>query len=176
MKTLVVAAALITKGGRILVTQREERDDWGLLWEFPGGTLEEDEGPHECIKRELREELGIGVEIEGICQVVYKRYEGFNILLLAYQCTITEGIPSAIRCREVRENYNPKEKLYLFRQDYTTSTGKEIFLSYENKDRTKLENNIFRQIFTNIRSKLIQIDTIKTRNSIIQNRNIVRLF
>ncbi|OGP54365.1 MAG: hypothetical protein A2Y65_09185 [Deltaproteobacteria bacterium RBG_13_52_11] len=102
MKTLVVAAALITKGGRILVTQREERDDWGLLWEFPGGTLEEDEGPHECIKRELREELGIGVEIEGICQVVYKRYEGFNILLLAYQCRITEGTPSALGCREVR--------------------------------------------------------------------------
>jgi 8-oxo-dGTP diphosphatase len=102
MKTLVVAAALITRVGRILVAQREEKDDWGLHWEFPGGTLEQDEGPHECIKRELREELGIGVEVEEICQAVFKRYEGFNILLLAYQCTITEGIPSAIRCREIR--------------------------------------------------------------------------
>lgn len=43
-----------------------------------------------------------------------------------------------IRCREVRENYNPKEKLYLFRQDYQASGGKEIFLSFENKNRTKL--------------------------------------
>ena len=102
MKTLVVTAALITKGERILVAQREETNDWGLHWEFPGGKVEEDEGPHECIKRELREELGIGVEIEAIRQSVFKQYEGFNILLLAYQCRITEGIPSAIRCREVR--------------------------------------------------------------------------
>jgi 8-oxo-dGTP diphosphatase len=96
MKTLVVAAALIIKGGRILVAQREESDEWGLYWEFPGGTLEEDEGPQDCIKRELREELGIEVEAKEICEAV------FNILLLAYLCTITEGTPSAIRCREVR--------------------------------------------------------------------------
>jgi len=43
-----------------------------------------------------------------------------------------------IRCREVRENYNPKEKPELFRQDYEASEGKEIFLSYENKKREKL--------------------------------------
>ena len=43
-----------------------------------------------------------------------------------------------IRCREVKENYKPKEKLYLFRQDYPASGGKEIFLSYENKNRSRL--------------------------------------
>jgi elongator complex protein 3 len=43
-----------------------------------------------------------------------------------------------IRCREVREKYNLKEKVYLFREDYYASGGKEIFLSFENKNRTKL--------------------------------------
>jgi elongator complex protein 3 len=43
-----------------------------------------------------------------------------------------------IRCREVRERYDPKEKVYLFREDYQASGGKEIFLSFENKKRTKL--------------------------------------
>ena len=43
-----------------------------------------------------------------------------------------------IRCREVREEYDPKEKIYLFRQDYQASGGKEIFLSFENKNQTKL--------------------------------------
>ncbi len=43
-----------------------------------------------------------------------------------------------IRCREVREKYEPKEKLYLYRQDYDASGGREIFLSFENKNRTKL--------------------------------------
>ncbi|MFC1630002.1 tRNA uridine(34) 5-carboxymethylaminomethyl modification radical SAM/GNAT enzyme Elp3 [Patescibacteria group bacterium] len=43
-----------------------------------------------------------------------------------------------IRCREVKEDYNPKEKLILFRKDYSASHGKEIFLSFENKNRSKL--------------------------------------
>jgi elongator complex protein 3 len=43
-----------------------------------------------------------------------------------------------IRCREVKEDYRPKEKLCLFRQNYNASGGKEIFLSFENKNRTRL--------------------------------------
>jgi elongator complex protein 3 len=38
----------------------------------------------------------------------------------------------------VRERYDPKEKVYLFREDYEASGGKEIFLSFENKERAKL--------------------------------------
>ena len=43
-----------------------------------------------------------------------------------------------IRCREIREKYTPEEKIYLFREDYEASGGKEIFLSFENKNRQKL--------------------------------------
>jgi 8-oxo-dGTP diphosphatase len=101
MKTLIVAAALIAQGKRILLAQREAGDDWGLRWEFPGGTLEDDEGPRECIRRELREELGVEVEVGDIYHVTFQRYECFNVLLLLYQCSITRGVPAAIACREV---------------------------------------------------------------------------
>ncbi len=43
-----------------------------------------------------------------------------------------------IRCREVRQEYCPKEKLVLFRQDYRASEGKEIFLSFEDQKRERL--------------------------------------
>jgi elongator complex protein 3 len=43
-----------------------------------------------------------------------------------------------IRCREVRKTYDPKERIYLFRKDYEASDGREIFLSFENENRTKL--------------------------------------
>lgn len=43
-----------------------------------------------------------------------------------------------IRCREIRGAYSSKEKTYLFRQDYDASDGKEIFLSFETKNREKL--------------------------------------
>ncbi|GAG05164.1 unnamed protein product, partial [marine sediment metagenome] len=45
---------------------------------------------------------------------------------------------NCIRCREVKGDYQSKEKIYLFREDYNASGGKEIFLSFENKKRTKL--------------------------------------
>ena len=45
---------------------------------------------------------------------------------------------NCIRCREVKSSYDSKEKIYLFREDYSASKGKEIFLSFENKERTRL--------------------------------------
>lgn len=43
-----------------------------------------------------------------------------------------------IRCREVKENYDPDEELKLFKEEYEASGGKEIVLTFENKDRSKL--------------------------------------
>ncbi len=43
-----------------------------------------------------------------------------------------------IRCREIKGDYNPQEKIILVRRDYQASQGKEIFLSFENEDKTKL--------------------------------------
>ena len=54
-----------------------------------------------------------------------------------------------IRCREVREDYDPKEKLYLFRQNYSASQGKEIFLTFENKNKTKLYSLLRLRIYNN---------------------------
>jgi len=43
-----------------------------------------------------------------------------------------------IRCREVKSGYDPNEKIILVRRDYMASDGKEIFLSFENENKTKL--------------------------------------
>ncbi len=64
-----------------------------------------------------------------------------------------------IRCREIREKYNPKEKIYLFRQDYKASDGKEIFLSYESKNRTKLYSLLRLRITSNNSAIIREIHT-----------------
>ncbi|PJE69250.1 tRNA uridine(34) 5-carboxymethylaminomethyl modification radical SAM/GNAT enzyme Elp3, partial [Candidatus Shapirobacteria bacterium CG10_big_fil_rev_8_21_14_0_10_38_14] len=64
-----------------------------------------------------------------------------------------------IRCREVRENYNPKEKLYLFRQNYMASGGKEIFLSFENKNKTKLYSLLRLRITSNNQAIIREVHT-----------------
>ena len=67
-----------------------------------------------------------GVKISNLREVVQRKMKEKGL-----KC-------KCIRCREVREGYKPNEKLYLFREDYWASNGKEIFLSFENKEREKL--------------------------------------
>jgi len=43
-----------------------------------------------------------------------------------------------IRCREIKGDYNSKEKMFLLKINYKASGGLEIFLSFENKNRTRL--------------------------------------
>ncbi|PJE69466.1 MAG: tRNA uridine(34) 5-carboxymethylaminomethyl modification radical SAM/GNAT enzyme Elp3 [Candidatus Staskawiczbacteria bacterium CG10_big_fil_rev_8_21_14_0_10_38_10] len=47
-------------------------------------------------------------------------------------------ICKCIRCREVKEKFKTGEEICLFREDYEASGGKEMFLSFENKNRSKL--------------------------------------
>src|SRR5215467_9861122 len=58
-----VVAALIVKGGKILVCQRTKHQTMPLKWEFPGGKIEEGEQPRDALRRELEEELGITATI-----------------------------------------------------------------------------------------------------------------
>jgi elongator complex protein 3 len=55
-----------------------------------------------------------------------------------------------IRCREVKGDYDEKEKIFLFRKDYQASCGNEIFLSWENKDRSKLYSLLRLRILKNL--------------------------
>jgi 8-oxo-dGTP diphosphatase len=54
-----VAAALIMRGGEVLIGQRRADQPMALQWEFPGGKIEAGESPEQALARELDEELGI---------------------------------------------------------------------------------------------------------------------
>ena len=55
----LVAAALIVRGGEVLIGQRRSDQPMASQWEFPGGKIEPGESPEEALARELEEELGI---------------------------------------------------------------------------------------------------------------------
>ena len=58
-----VAAALIVRGGEVLICQRRADQPMALQWEFPGGKIEPGESPEQALVRELHEELGIDAKI-----------------------------------------------------------------------------------------------------------------
>lgn len=58
-----VAVAIIEKNGKILIAKRVGKDSWGPNWSFLGGKVDGCETLHECLQRELQEELNIQAEI-----------------------------------------------------------------------------------------------------------------
>jgi 8-oxo-dGTP diphosphatase len=102
MRTVIVVAALLAGQGKILLAQRREGDEQGLLWEFPGGKVEGGEEPRQALRRELREELGVEAEVGLIFDGNYYAYPKYPVFLLVYHCRIREGIPRPLGCRELQ--------------------------------------------------------------------------
>ena len=118
VKTIIVAAGVILEQGKVLVTQRKADATQGLLWEFPGGKVEEDEEPREALRRELKEELDIEVEVGTIFDAVFHPYPEYPILLLTYHCRVEKGILKPIGCHDLRwVNLRELQRLAMPRAD-----------------------------------------------------------
>lgn len=71
-KKVEVSAAVIIRDGEVLLTSRD--DHGGRHWEFPGGKREPGESFAECLRRELREELGIEVMVFDVMYCIEHEY------------------------------------------------------------------------------------------------------
>jgi 8-oxo-dGTP diphosphatase len=86
-----VTAAVIEKDGKILIARRKREDPLGGKWEFPGGKIESGETPEDCLRRELREELGIETRVEEFLCTSRYVYRHITIELLAYRTSYVSG-------------------------------------------------------------------------------------
>ena len=86
-----VTCANIYFNDKILVTQRSEKMQLPLKWEFPGGKLEKNESEIECIKREIKEEININIDIlKKLSNSVYD-YGTFKINLIPFIANYISG-------------------------------------------------------------------------------------
>lgn len=87
----MVAAAVIERDGRVLIAKRKKGWRFAGKWEFPGGKIEPNETPEECLRRELREELGIETEIGDFFCSSTHAYPHATVQLLVYQAFHVSG-------------------------------------------------------------------------------------
>lgn len=96
MKQVTVSGAVIlrtnpdTNKKEIFATQRGY-GDYKDGWEIPGGKLEPEETPEQCIVREIKEELATDVKAEKILGVVDYDYPNFHLTMHCILCTIVSG-------------------------------------------------------------------------------------
>ena len=86
-----VVAALIEREGRYLITKRRASAVLPLLWEFPGGRVEDGETDAEALCREVMERLGVHARVGMLISFVDHEYENYRVGLHLYQCELEEG-------------------------------------------------------------------------------------
>ena len=100
---LHIAIALIWRDGKVLCARRRaDAEHLPNVWEFPGGKSEADETLDDCVRREVREEIGVEVRVIGARATITHDYEVRTVTLHPFDCAIVEGEPQALGNAELR--------------------------------------------------------------------------
>jgi mutator protein MutT len=101
-KPVDVAAALVFRNGKVLITRRPADTHLGGLWEFPGGKRKPGETFEQCLARELQEELGVQILVGELFETVSHRYAEKTVLLKFFVCHLPDGEPQPLGCAALR--------------------------------------------------------------------------
>ena len=88
MKHIEVVAGIIEYDGKILCMERAQGkyDYVSFKWEFPGGKIEVGETKEEALKRELREEMEMDIDIISHFLDVHHEYPDFTMNMYSFKC------------------------------------------------------------------------------------------
>lgn len=83
-----MVAAVIERDGCYLITQRRPTAVLAMLWEFPGGKVEEGESDASALRREVRHRLGAEIEVGNLISFVSHDYVNYVVDLHLYECSL----------------------------------------------------------------------------------------
>lgn len=87
------SGAGIPDNPQILITQRRHGTAYASYWEFPGGKADPGEPIEACIARELREELGVEIQILTVFPPIIHSYDHATVRVHAATCRLAPGSP-----------------------------------------------------------------------------------
>lgn len=88
VRTIRVVAAVMERDGRYLITQRRANAVLPMMWEFPGGRVEDAETDQQALKRELLHRLNASIEVGKLISFVSHPYEHYVVDLFLYECKL----------------------------------------------------------------------------------------
>ena len=86
-----VTAAVIEQDDKFLIVRRKKGKSNEHKWEFPGGKIEPNETPQQCLARELHEELGISAQVDEYLTESRFHYRDIEYCLMAYRTRWVSG-------------------------------------------------------------------------------------
>jgi 8-oxo-dGTP diphosphatase len=92
-KNIHVVGAVIVKDNKILCAQRGPNKSLAMMWEFPGGKIEENETPEEALVREINEEMNCEIKVGNKITTTVHEYEFAVIHLTTFYCELISGTP-----------------------------------------------------------------------------------
>ena len=101
-RALQAALGVIERRGRLLICQRRAGDFLGGYWEFPGGKRRPGEFWTACLRRELREELGVTIAGLRPFLRLRHRYRDRAVIFQVFRCRIASGRPRPLQARRLR--------------------------------------------------------------------------
>ena len=99
MDEIPVVAAVIRRGGRVLLGRRPEHKRHGGLWEFPGGKVHDGETDFQALERELAEELEVRTVSVG--SVLFESPDPEAPFLIRFVEVEVDGDPTALEHAEI---------------------------------------------------------------------------
>lgn len=100
-KQIRVVAAIVEREGRYLITQRRRTAVMPLLWEFPGGKVEEGETDEGALQREVRERLGVDIVVGRKIGERRHTYSSHEVVLALYAATLVPN--QSMRSRRIND-------------------------------------------------------------------------
>ncbi|WP_308466960.1 (deoxy)nucleoside triphosphate pyrophosphohydrolase [Rathayibacter soli] len=104
-----VVAAVIIRDGCVLACRRNPDRSAGGLWEFPGGKVEPGESPEDALTREIREELGVIIEVGKLIHRATTPTGTAHIDLSSYEARLTDAPPPGSTDHDVLRWLRPNQ-------------------------------------------------------------------
>ncbi len=98
-KPIVGVGAIIIENGKLLLVKRGKEPNKGF-WSFPGGVVEFRETLEDALKREVKEETNLEIEVKDVACVLEKivRSENgkdFHYIIIDFFAKVVDGEPTA---------------------------------------------------------------------------------